>query len=72
MAGLGQSQENIQNGWSQLEACWSSASAVWRDALQARFEREYFSQYGPAVQAILRELQEVDAIIEQAYRELEE
>lgn len=69
---LANAQERIEAGWSQLRSCWAQTGGVWRDGLQARFTREHWSQYEPTLQAFLNELQQLDQVLEQAHRELED
>lgn len=66
-----QPREKLLGEWQRLQHQWQATSDQWRDLLRHRFEREYMQAYQPAVMTILKEMDKLDNIINQARRELE-
>lgn len=72
MTELEQAYATIEQGWQQVEACWEQTVKVWRDTSRERFEREHWRPLASAVRRALTALEELDFLIEQAYRDLED
>lgn len=70
MSSVSEAEEAVTDGWQDLSAVWTQTAAVWNDSVRLRFEREYWQPYAPAVRRALAALQELDQVIDQAYRDL--
>lgn len=70
MSNLGQSRNHLQNEWSRLQSHWQTTESLWNDVVRHRFEREFWVLYEPEVQKVLRAMERLDRIVEQAKREV--
>jgi hypothetical protein len=65
-----QPQEKLLGEWQRLQHQWQATGGQWRDLLRHRFEREFMQAYQPAVTTVLKEMDKLDNLINQAQREL--
>ena len=70
MGKLKKSAEDIKGDWEALRNQWAKTSELWKDSTQAGFEKTHIEPIGPTIQAALKQIERLDALIDQARREL--
>lgn len=63
-------REQISSQWKALQQQWRASCELWNDPVQRRFEREIWQEFERVVPAALEEMQKLDALIDQARREV--
>lgn len=66
-----QSQDKLLKEWQKLQHHWLATSEQWRDLLRHRFEHEFMQEYEPTIMLTLGKMQQLEHLIAQARRELE-
>lgn len=61
-------EEELRNQWRSVERQWQTTCALWHDAVQASFEREFWEEWEKAVPAALDAMGELAQVIEAARR----
>jgi uncharacterized protein YukE len=70
MSSLKQARERLQDEWTRLQDRWQAAAEQWRDAVQRRFEREFWQEYERTLPPVLHQMDRLAEVIAQARREL--
>jgi len=66
MSQLVQVREILLDEWKRLKYQWEVTSSHWNDAGRNRFEREYWQEYEPTINAYIKDLDNLNQIIDQA------
>ena len=70
MSQLRNGREQIIDEWKRLKQQWEATSSQWGDAARYRFEREFWQAYEPIINAYIKQLDNLDNIIDQAKQEV--
>jgi hypothetical protein len=59
-------RESLSNEWRVLQDTWDGVRAEWRDAVAARFERDFWSEWETTVPPLLELLETLNEALDQA------
>ena len=71
MSQLIRAREQILGEWQRLKQQWDITSSQWGDAARFRFEQEFWQEYEPTINAYIKQLDNLNSIIDQARQEVE-
>ena len=70
MSQLIQVREQLLREWQRLKHQWDLTSSQWRDEVRYRFEKEFWQEYEPTINSYIKELDNLNRIIDQARHEV--
>ncbi len=70
MSQLIRAREQILGEWQRLKQQWQATSSQWGDAARFRFEREFWQEYEPTINAYIKQLDNLNSIIDKARQEV--
>jgi len=70
MSQLIRAREKILGDWQSLKKQWEETSSQWGDAARYRFEREFWQEYEPTINSYIKQLDNLNSLIDQARREV--
>lgn len=71
MSVLSDIHHGLRSEWYVLESQWRSTRSQWSDAVADHFEKDFWQELEDGVPTFLRELEHVDATLDQALRLLD-
>jgi hypothetical protein len=70
MSSLSEIHDRLRHEWSALESQWHSTREQWDDVVGERFEKEFWHVLDEEIPNFLRDLQQLDDTLDQAFRRL--
>ena len=70
MSQLIRAREQILVEWQRLKQQWEYTSSQWGDAARSRFEREFWQEYEPTINSYIKQLDNLNSVIDQARQEV--
>jgi hypothetical protein len=70
MSSVGQARERVEFEWRSFQDQWATTSEQWRDAVGARFAREFWQEYEAAIPSALGALARLEEVLATARREV--
>jgi hypothetical protein len=64
--------EQLRVEWLMIGRSWNEVSAVWRDTMHARFEKQFWHEADRTLPGLLDNLAQMRDMIDRAHRELSE
>lgn len=69
---LARAHEELNAAWRALQQQWQSLRDDWRDDRARRFEKESWPPFEEATPSVLREMDALNRLIQQAQRDVKE
>ena len=64
-------RDDLNAHWRSLQSHWQATKEKWRDGVSNQFEREFWSQWQTEAPRMIKTLDELNALLEQALRRTE-
>jgi hypothetical protein len=68
MSMLREVYDRLQGEWGGLQNQWSSTRGQWRDSVGDRFEREFWMRWEIEVPRLLKSVDDLEEVLDQALR----
>ncbi len=67
---LRNTEEKIRNEWTILQRDWDTVAALWNDPNRQQFEREFWESYEETIRPILKAIDQLGQVIDQAKQQV--